>query len=137
MSHPRLPGDRHRKVLAILDAGGSAHDVATALHLNLDAARSLIRRASQWRTTIASHAGDLPDLLNAACAGLPDHVFFPVAAIRGHPPDWSHARRVCAACPDRLPCADYATTRPDLDGMWGGLTPTERRDLRRQRRDTP
>ena len=40
------------------------------------------------------------------------------------------ARRVCAACPVREPCLDYAITNRISHGIWGGLTERERRALR-------
>ena len=40
------------------------------------------------------------------------------------------ARQVCAACPVRQPCLDYAITNRITYGIWGGLTERERRALR-------
>src|SRR5262249_27100243 len=40
------------------------------------------------------------------------------------------ARQVCAACPVRQPCPDYAITNRIAYGVWGGLTERERRALR-------
>ena len=39
------------------------------------------------------------------------------------------ARRVCARCPVRQPCLDYAITNRIVHGIWGGLTERERRAL--------
>ena len=39
------------------------------------------------------------------------------------------ARRVCARCPVREPCLDYAITNRIVYGVWGGLTGRERRAL--------
>jgi len=36
------------------------------------------------------------------------------------------ARRVCSACPVRLECLTLALGSRQLDGIWGGLTATER-----------
>lgn len=41
------------------------------------------------------------------------------------------AKQVCAPCPVKGPCLEYAITARELDGVWGGLTPLERRRLRR------
>jgi hypothetical protein len=55
-------------------------------------------------------------------------------------PDWwfpgdsvtaARAKRVCAACPLRLPCLAVALARNEQFGVWGGLTETERRPLPR------
>ena len=40
------------------------------------------------------------------------------------------ARQVCAACPVRQPCLDYAISNRIAYGIWGGLTERERRALR-------
>jgi WhiB family transcriptional regulator, redox-sensing transcriptional regulator len=61
----------------------------------------------------------------AACRGTDLNLFFPE---RG---EWAGpARRVCAGCPVREPCLDYAITNRIVHGIWGGLTERERRALR-------
>lgn len=88
--------------------------------------------------------GDLginPDELawreDANCSGTDPDAFFPdvengraVAVVK----------RVCAACPVRTACLDYALARPELVGIWGGTTTNQRRQLRkttRQRQHHP
>lgn len=44
------------------------------------------------------------------------------------------ARAVCSECPVLGACADYALTRPERDGVWGGMTPDDRAVERRRRR---
>ena len=61
----------------------------------------------------------------AVCRGIDLEVFFPERGESAEP-----ARRVCAACPVRQPCLDYAITNRITDGIWGGLTERERRALR-------
>ena len=61
----------------------------------------------------------------AACRGLDLGVFFPERGESAEP-----ARQVCAACPVRQPCLDYAMTNRISHGIWGGLTERERRALR-------
>lgn len=39
------------------------------------------------------------------------------------------AKRICSACPIQAMCLDWATQTQDA-GVWGGLTPEERRKLR-------
>lgn len=42
------------------------------------------------------------------------------------------AKQVCSMCPVKTLCLEYAIRYPqDMDGVWGGLTRTERRELRR------
>jgi len=61
----------------------------------------------------------------AACRGTDLEVFFPERGESAGP-----ARQVCAACPVRQPCLDYAITNRIAYGVWGGLTERERRALR-------
>ena len=61
----------------------------------------------------------------AACRGTDLEVFFPSRGESAGP-----ARQVCAGCPVRTPCLDYAITNRIAYGIWGGLTERERRALR-------
>lgn len=40
------------------------------------------------------------------------------------------AKAVCFACPASSACLAYALDRVEPEGIWGGLTPQERRTLR-------
>jgi len=60
----------------------------------------------------------------AACRGADLGVFFPERGESAGP-----ARQVCAACPVRQPCLDYAISNRITHGVWGGLTERERRAL--------
>ena len=53
-----------------------------------------------------------------------------LAACPGRGESAGPARQVCAACPVRQPCLDYAITNRIVHGIWGGLTERERRALR-------
>lgn len=75
---------------------------------------------------------------DAACAGKPMSMFFPsINEFEAH--DSTHvydaARALCAACPVRQECLDYALAHFEQHGLWGGLTPRERRQTRRRRRN--
>lgn len=63
----------------------------------------------------------------AACHGLRGAVNFYVE--RGEDP--RPARRICADCPVRSDCLDHAVTNAERFGIWGGLSPKERRRIRR------
>lgn len=39
------------------------------------------------------------------------------------------AKRVCFGCVARIPCLDYALSRRETSGVWGGLLPGEREGL--------
>jgi Transcription factor WhiB len=42
------------------------------------------------------------------------------------------AKALCRTCPVRACCLAAALIRPELHGIWGGLTERERRPLRRE-----
>jgi len=62
---------------------------------------------------------------HAACADLPADLFHPE---RGE--STKEAKAVCATCLVRLECLEWAVTRPEKFGIWGGRSERERRRLR-------
>lgn len=64
----------------------------------------------------------------AACRDLDTSLFFPESES-----DADEAKLVCATCPVREACLEFALVTRQHDGIWGGLTETERRRLRRRR----
>ena len=44
------------------------------------------------------------------------------------------ARRICASCPVKEPCLEYALTERIDHGVWGGASERERRRLLKARR---
>lgn len=58
---------------------------------------------------------------DAACKGLGWTKFFDSEELHG-------ARRICATCPVRTRCLQFAIDNAVTTGIWGGLTPLERRD---------
>lgn len=70
----------------------------------------------------------------AACIGAPQEVFFPTER-KFTSRTWSEARRLCASCPVKDHCLSIALTvdvSEDRWGMFGGMTPSERRQFRRK-----
>ena len=61
----------------------------------------------------------------AACRGADLQTFFPGRGQSAEP-----ARQICAGCPVRQPCLDYALSHGITHGIWGGLTERDRRPLR-------
>jgi WhiB family redox-sensing transcriptional regulator len=51
-------------------------------------------------------------------------LFFPPDGASAEP-----ARLICAQCPAREPCLDYALRNGIVHGIWGGMTERERRAL--------
>ena len=41
------------------------------------------------------------------------------------------AKRVCGECPVRVACLDFAVVTRQPEGIWGGLTASERARMRR------
>lgn len=64
----------------------------------------------------------------ANCLGANGDLFFPDrgASTRA-------AKQICAECQVRLDCLEYAVTRGEKFGIWGGLSERERRKIRKQR----
>jgi len=82
----------------------------------------------------------IPDtdwMASAKCQGVPLDVMFPNCRGHGSETAVAHAKAVCAGCPVRRECLEYALSFSgfeDMVGVFGGLTPGERRRLRRERR---
>lgn len=89
------------------------------------AGREAVTRAA---AKLAKIATSQPWRDQAACAGIPDGlaVFFPE---RGEVVRAATAKLVCAGCPVQRECLRYALTTPkELEGIWGGLSPKQRRN---------
>ena len=64
----------------------------------------------------------------AACIGTDTEIFYPVT-----PDEEAEALSICATCPVRAQCLDYAVRNREPYGIWGGTTPDQRRRIRRAR----
>jgi WhiB family transcriptional regulator, redox-sensing transcriptional regulator len=65
---------------------------------------------------------------DAACRDANTEVFFPVSDAHAGP-----AKEICATCPVREECLEFALETRPADGVWGGLTPIERHRVIRRR----
>lgn len=45
----------------------------------------------------------------------------------------AHAKAICAQCPIRSECLEWAIEHRERNGIWGGLTEGERESLERRR----
>jgi WhiB family transcriptional regulator, redox-sensing transcriptional regulator len=69
----------------------------------------------------------------AACRGEDPELFFPAGSTGPALLQIAEAKEVCARCPVRDACLDFALGSGQRFGIWGGLTEDERRSLRRRR----
>lgn len=65
----------------------------------------------------------------AACRGVDPDIFYPVSE-----EDAEEAKAICRSCAVREACLEYALSRRERDGVWGGATERDRRRILRQRR---
>ena len=71
----------------------------------------------------------------AACTGMPIEVFFPKEGL-----SYKRGKKVCAACPVADDCLAWALSFPavlDQVGLFGGMSPRGRKDLREALARTP
>lgn len=66
-----------------------------------------------------------------SCLGLDVEVFFSPDDSGGNYLNLDHVRRMCASCPARQECFDYAVENL-VQGIWAGTTFNERDDYRKK-----
>jgi WhiB family redox-sensing transcriptional regulator len=72
---------------------------------------------------------------SAACLSADPDLFFPISSTGPAERQIARAKVICAGCPVRIQCLDFALTHDQTHGIWGGTTPEDRqRDRRRRRR---
>ena len=69
---------------------------------------------------------DVDWLEDAYCRNADPKIFFPDKG-----GDVSHAKDLCDRCPVVDECLDYAIENEEKFGTWGGMSPRERRRLRK------
>ena len=70
----------------------------------------------------------------AACRAADPELFFPVAAVGHGASEVSRAKAICARCTIRRRCLEYALETRQPDGIWGGASEAERRQIVARRR---
>jgi len=68
----------------------------------------------------------------AACLDLDTDIFFPVGEGEASQAPIERAKAICAVCPVRAECLDFALRTRQESGVWGGMTEDERRRHRRR-----
>ena len=77
---------------------------------------------------LSGDPGGSPDWAEQAlCAQSDPEAWFPEAGEAA-----TLAKAICGTCPVLAPCRAYALARPELRGIWGGLSERERRAARRE-----
>jgi WhiB family redox-sensing transcriptional regulator len=70
----------------------------------------------------------------AACRALPADLFFPAGELEEEAVEQAEeAKTVCARCPVRTACLEWAIATNQPYGIWGGMNASERRSIRRRR----
>jgi len=77
---------------------------------------------SEWR--LIDDYQDWKD--EAACTGMDYDTFFPAVGYNQHD---LHARTICERCPVKQPCLMFAVNNRIHYGIWGGLTPIQRKRI--------
>jgi WhiB family redox-sensing transcriptional regulator len=78
--------------------------------------------------------GGSPDWRDqAACRDTDPELFFPIGNAGPALLQLDRAKQVCAVCPVRAPCLEWALASGQEAGVWGGTSENERRALRRMR----
>ncbi|MDF2704520.1 WhiB family transcriptional regulator [Nonomuraea muscovyensis] len=65
----------------------------------------------------------------AACQTMDPELFFPITLEGPGREQVERAKEVCRGCPVRQPCLDYAIDTRQMNGVWGGTDPSQRRSL--------
>ena len=76
-------------------------------------------RATNWRS-------------DGACRNADPDLFFPISMTGRALEQIARAKSICARCPVRRQCLDFAQTHDPIYGIWGGTTPDDRQRARRR-----
>lgn len=69
----------------------------------------------------------------AACRSRDPEIFFPIVERDPTSAEVRRAKAICATCPVAAECLDLALSTGQTAGIWGGMTPEERRRIRARR----
>lgn len=67
------------------------------------------------------------------CRGMDPAIFYPDEEQKNWAVRVAEAQKICAECPVIDECLEWALTRNEGDGVWGGASERERRKIKRQR----
>ncbi|HEY2077797.1 MAG TPA: WhiB family transcriptional regulator [Streptosporangiaceae bacterium] len=69
----------------------------------------------------------------AACRSADPESFFPVSSTGADQLNVTRAKAMCARCPIRQQCLDFAIDSDEAYGIWGGTSEEERRHIAARR----
>ena len=84
-------------------------------------------------SSLALATADYTWRVHAICRDTDPDLFFPVGTTGPALDHIEAAKAVCAGCPVQLPCLEFAIETNQDNGVWGGTSEEEGRQLRRQR----
>lgn len=87
-------------------------------------------QAADTATPVAKWDPDVQWKSDGLCTQVDNDIFFPDKG-----GSVKEGKAICAACPVRQPCLDFALRNDERFGIWGGHSERERRQIRQQRRD--
>ena len=88
-------------------------------------------------TWIRTHDWDADDWRDhALCRDTSPELFFPIGTTGMAIDQINSAKRICEQCPSASECLDFAILTNQENGIWGGCTEEERRQIRRERQAT-
>ena len=94
---------------------------------------SSAEKRRMWATLM--EAIDQLPTADVPCQSDPDLFFFDEELCDVTPWEANNmAKALCASCPVKFLCAEYAIADDVRYGVWGGLTPSERSAVRRERK---
>lgn len=64
-----------------------------------------------------------------ACLSVDPELFFPLSSVGPAAGQLDQAKSVCARCPVRAECLDFALATRQVHGVWGGTGEDERRRI--------
>jgi WhiB family transcriptional regulator, redox-sensing transcriptional regulator len=73
---------------------------------------------------------------HGACLSADPDLFFPISSAGPSARQVARAKSVCASCPVRRECLDFALNTHQVHGVWGGTSAEERQFIRGHRAHT-
>jgi WhiB family redox-sensing transcriptional regulator len=92
------------------------------------------RRVGRIRSKMGARYDQESWRAEAECRHVDPEIFFPIGLTGQALVIAAEAKAVCARCPVRLACLQFALDANQQFGIWGGYDEEERRQLRRRRR---